>query len=125
MEKKIKKTIIAAVTGIMILSMTLLAGCAGGSITGKWYPVVEDPAAAMGSIELNSGGEFKTDGLVGDWEESDGIVQLNLLGCHEVYQVGEYEGYQVLLDDRGRMCYCHSAEDARAVYELVTDSTGY
>ena len=124
MEKKIKKSIIAAVTGIMILSMTLLAGCAGGSITGKWYPVVEDPATAMGSMEFNSGGEFRTDGLVGDWEESDGIVQVNLLGFHEVYQVGEYEGYQVLYNDWGRPSYCHSAEDAKAVYELATGNTG-
>lgn len=124
MDKNIRESVIAAVTGIMILAMTLLAGCSDGSVSGKWYPIVEDPATAMGSIELNADGEFRTDGLVGDWEESDGIVQTNLLGFHEVYQVGEYEGYQVLYDDRGRLAYCQSAEDAETIYQMAIGSTG-
>lgn len=124
MGNNIRKSFIAAVTGLMILAMALLSGCSGTNITGKWYPVVEDPATAMGSIELNADGEFRTDGLIGDWEESDGIVQTNLLGFHEVYQVGEYEGYQVLYDDRGRLAYCQSAEDAETIYQMAIGSTG-
>ena len=124
MNNNIRKSFIAAVTGLMILAMALLSGCSGTNITGKWYPVVEDPATAMGSIELNADGEFRTDGLVGDWEESDGIVQTNLLGFHEVYQVGEYEGYQVLYDDRGRLAFCQSAEDAETIYQMAIGSTG-
>lgn len=123
MDKKVKKSIIAAATGIMILAMSLLAGCSGCNVAGKWYPVVEDPATAMGSIELNSGGEFRTDGLVGDWEESDGTVQINLMGFHRVYQVGEYEGYDVLYDDRGRLSFCRSAEDAEEVYRMAIGNT--
>jgi len=120
MDKKIKKSIIAAVTGIMILTMAMLSGCAESSAAGKWYPVVEDPATAMGSIELDNDGTFRTGGLIGEWEESDGRVRTDLMGFRAEYQVGEYEGYPVLYNDRGRVRFCRSAEAAETVYKIAT-----
>lgn len=116
---KFRKTI--AIAAVMVISVLMLAGCAGGnSISGKWYPVTAEPATAAGSIEFNSGGEFVTDGIEGDWQEEDGVVQINVFGIHEVYNVGDYEGYTVLCKEGSQWpSYCHSAEDAKAVYDIM------
>ena len=118
------KKIIVVLTVIMIMTATVLTGCAGGnSVGGKWYPIGPNAATAAGSIELNSGGEFKTDGLVGEWTAEDGIIQIDIFGLHEVYEVGDYEGYQVLRRQGHETPeFCHSPEDAEEVYELLSSN---
>jgi len=121
MNKNTKRMMVIAVINIMTVSLFVLSGCAGGnSVSGKWYPICANPATAAGSLEFNSGGSFETDGITGTWEASDGIVQFDIWGFHNVYEVGEYEGYKVLYKQGGqRPQYCHSVEDAEAVYALL------
>ena len=116
-----KKITVIAITVILTVSLVILSGCAGGdNVSGKWYPICENPATASGSIEFNPGGEFETDGITGDWEASDGVIQFNIWGSHNVYEVGDYEGYEVLYGEGSQTPeYCHSVEDAEAVYNLL------
>ena len=88
---------IAAGIILIIIMVIAFCGCSStGNLEGKWYGIGPDMETASGNIKLNPGGELVTDGVFGTWEEDDGIIQIDIMGLHEVYTIGEYEGYQVL-----------------------------